>query len=522
MLVDVTTAEFAVLLFGTLAGTLFAALVVAQPGWSRPRRRVPPEDDAVSFLFHGLHMTDASGAATVLADDVRPDDRATEDAWHALRRKLVRRFGDLPDRPEEALDTGEDTSRSDAAVDSDDPGRLIFSRAGDAVRITLIEDAPQSLDRQLGIDVNRELRFLRTAIADAPNPVWAMDEDATVTWHNRAYRKLAQQVGMDTDPKGPFGAFDPAEAVTSPRRVPLRDRDSETSEWYEVSTRVTHSGYVAYAVNVDAVIRAEQAQRNFVQTLTKTFAHLSTGLAVFDRSQRLALFNPALVDLTGVPAEFLTARPSLAAFFDYLRDHQVMPEPKNYPDWRERIGAVIAAARDGRYCRTWNLASGLTYRVTGKPHPDGAVAFLFEDISAEVSLTRRFRAELETSQAVLDRQDRALAVFSQMGILTFSNEAFRQMWKFDPDSSFAETTISDTLKIWQSECAVSPVWDGLSQFVSSFGERTARRARVTHETLGALDFCAEPLPGGATLMSFRQVEPEPGPAGGGATVPLPG
>jgi hypothetical protein len=31
--------------------------------------------------------------------------------------------------------------------------------------------------------------------------------------------------------------------------------------------------------------------------MTETFAHLNVGLAIFDRNQTLALFNPALVDM---------------------------------------------------------------------------------------------------------------------------------------------------------------------------------------------------------------------------------
>ena len=71
-----------------------------------------------------------------------------------------------------------------------------------------------------------------------------------------------------------------------------------------------------YAVDVNAVVSAEISQRKFVQTLAKTFAQLSIGLAIFDRNRQLALFNPALIDLTALPAEFLSARPNLLSFFD--------------------------------------------------------------------------------------------------------------------------------------------------------------------------------------------------------------
>ena len=62
----------------------------------------------------------------------------------------------------------------------------------------------------------------------------------------------------------------------------------------------------------------------------------------------------------------------------------MMPEPKDYRSWRQQMSDLEAAAQNGTYEETWALPTGQTYRVTGRPHPDGAVALLFEDISAEV------------------------------------------------------------------------------------------------------------------------------------------
>ena len=130
----------------------------------------------------------------------------------------------------------------------------------------------------------------------------------------------------------------------------------------------------------------------------------------------------------------------MLSFFDQLRENRRMPEPKNYLNWRQEIADVIAAATDGRYQETWSLETGQTYSVKGRPHPDGATAFLIEDISAEVTLTRNFRAELELGQSLLDTLDDGLAVFSASGILTFSNAAYRNLWQQKPEAAFADVT----------------------------------------------------------------------------------
>ena len=108
---------------------------------------------------------------------------------------------------------------------------------------------------------------------------------------------------------------------------------------------------------------------------------------MFDAKRGLSLFNPALTDLTALPVDFLSARPTLHAFIDRLREARRMPEPRDWRSWRERITALEAASTEGTYLETWNLPAGQTWRVSGRPHPDGAIALMFEDITAEISLT---------------------------------------------------------------------------------------------------------------------------------------
>jgi PAS domain-containing protein len=252
------------------------------------------------------------------------------------------------------------------------------------------------------------------------------------------------------------------------------------------------------------LIDAESAQRDFVQTLAKTFAHLSTGLAIFNRDRRLALFNPALVDLTGLSASFLSPRPTIDTFFDALRENRRMPEPKSYSTWRHRIDDLISAAETGRFEETWSLETSQTYRVTGRPHPDGAITFLFEDITAEVSLTRNFRAELELGQSLVDTFDDALAVFSHSGVLTFSNKAYDRLWGFAGDSSFADFTITDAMKLWRDKSDANPQWDDVKQSVLAFGEREEWEMSVLVKGQKPMLCKIVPIASGATVIRFSR------------------
>jgi PAS domain-containing protein len=274
---------------------------------------------------------------------------------------------------------------------------------------------------------------------------------------------------------------------------------------------------------VDAVVHGEAAQRTFVQTLTKIFAQLSVGLAVFDRDRNLALFNPALLDLTGLAAERLSAQPTLLGFFDMLREAQVMPEPRDYAAWRARMADLARPGSEATYSDSWSLPSGLVYRVTGRPQPDGAVAVLIEDVTSEVSLTRRFRTDLELGQAVLDSLDMPLAVFSAQGILVLCNAPYRRLWGVDPDTSLRETTRCDAIDQWQRESLPGTDWEGLRAALAGRGAAAHWQGRILRRGDAPLDLRALPLPGGATLALFGPTRDRPPahPAAGHKALPRP-
>lgn len=473
--------------------------------WSGPRGSSPGSgvagaasgpsgrDGDIAFLFRNGALADATAEGERLTGGAQ----SLAELVSVLRRRFPGISALETDASGDAAGGGDDRRRVPSVLPEDD-AYLTLDRRGETLAITLHDATPRASERHLMLSQGRTSDLIAGMIDNAPVAIWALDSDGRIAHANAAFARLAELSGRDM----PFDVA--AEDIAfAKRRVWLEYEEDGGRHWYDLSTQVLPDGTrVFFAANADAIVTAEIAQRNFVQTLTKTFAQLSIGLAIFDRHRQLALFNPALIDLTSLPADFLSARPTLAAFFDQLRDRQIMPEPRNYRNWRDQLSDMITAARDGAYCETWTLPNGLTYRISGKPHPDGAVAFLFEDISAEITLTRRFRAELEQSQAVIDAIDCAIAVFSRSGVLTFANEAFRRLWDCRPDESFIELTVVDVSKIWQERCAPTPVWGDLRDFVRSVEERTDWQDSVFHRTHGPLSVMAAPVSGGATLVRF--------------------
>ena len=326
----------------------------------------------------------------------------------------------------------------------------------------------------------------------APQLIWQQDAEGQVLWANDAYRRLAADVG-----NGPLFDDKGAGDVGPQRQQPI----GNAAKWFDVVRVRTQNALYGFATDVTEVMRADAERREFVRTLGKTFADLATGLAIFDKDRKLAMFNPALLEMTRLPVIFLSGKPRIDTVLDRLREMQMMPEPKNYGTWREQFTAVETGARNGTYCENWSLADGQVFRVTGRPHPEGAFALLFEDISAEVSLTRRFRTEIETGQNVLDALPDAIAVFSGAGSLVMSNTAYSKLWSPDHGGFAMRDIISETA-LWHDRCLSSPFWEKLDLLLHDTTNRDIIAEDIRLHDGRVANCSAMPLRGGLRLVRF--------------------
>jgi len=456
------------------------------------------------FLFDGEVLIDATPAARALL--ATSHNRGAP--WIKLLAYLAPHFPDLPDRLLRLAQDGSVVLNS--TPDSGPPLILQAEQRGGLVRLVLID--PDKDDRMPAPDpmaqraLNEELALLRQTMAKAPVLVWRERGDGDVIWANAAYLNRAVTVltpGQDLSWPLPrlFDRTASTQGATGQRQKLALPGGAMA--WFDLVGFAEGTGRLLFALPADAAVQAEGALRDFMQTLTKTFAHLPIGLAIFDQSRQLQLFNPALLDLTGLPVDFLSMRPSLLSVLDAMRDRAMIPEPKDYRSWRRQMIDMEKAAVSGHYEETWSLPGGQTYRVIGRPHPNGAIALLIEDISTEMLRTRRYRADLELGQAVIDEIDEAIAVFSGAGLLVMSNAAYAAIWGHDPASGLSEGTVRSLCSHWRALSAPSAVWAEIEDFVANPVDRRAWSAEVRLLDGRRLDCRLAPLAGGATLATFR-------------------
>jgi PAS domain-containing protein len=448
------------------------------------------------FLFDGEALLDASaGARALLSASARGGT-----AWHRFMAYAAPRFPGV----EAQLDRLPDLGRIEIASPGAEGFVLLAEWRSGVRRITLadpqLDGASRLVDPLVRKAQEDELVTLRRITDDTPHPVWQEAADGRVIWANRACVDLALRLGGRDGPVGwPLPRLLDADQAG---RLPLHLADRPDPLWFDLQVIPFDGGRTVFALPAETAVQAETALRSFVQTLTKTFAHLPIGLAIFDRQRRLQLFNPALTDLVGLPVDFLSARPALFAFLDAMRERGMIPEPRDYKAWRDQMAALEQSAIDGRYEETWALPHGLTYRVIGRPHPEGALALLFQDISDEIARTRRMRADLEIGQSVIDAMDEALAVFSPTGQLVMTNLAYARLWAQDPMETLANHPIAALAETWRAACAPSHFWALAEGYVAAPGPREPWVSQARLNDGRALRCRLAPLTGGATLVGF--------------------
>lgn len=456
-----------------------------------------PDEGAV-FLFHDNDLVDATTQAWALINN-SPRNLTDMDA---MLLALQAEFPTLRERLSD-LNAVQFQIRSE----SDRSVFVAVQRINQQLRISLKGDETPAYqaatDRLRHVARDKQAALMQSIAAYSPQLIWQEDSKGHLLWANAAYSNLLKrhtQMALFQPEKGGVETHD--------RRVSVKLTGDRRERWFDISTVKHADGYLHFANDATDVVRADTARTEFVKTLGKTFAELSIGIAIFDNNRQLTMFNPALLDMTNLPVDFLSASPTIDTVLDRLREMRMMPEPKDYVSWREQFTAVETAAKEGTYSKNWSLPDGQTYRVTGRPYPDGAFALLFEDISAEVSLTRRFRLDIETGQAVLDTLTDAIAVFSSAGTLVMSNQAYANLWASNTDHILEHRVLQSEMRIWKNQCIPSPIWNNLRDFIQQLGARQPWEDDVLLDDGRQLYCHANPISGGMTMLRFSVARPK--------------
>ncbi len=502
-----------------------AVLVIVLRRWQRLRRRVAVAEDLggdIALLVEG-------GRVVATSEDARRMLGAVE---RRPLRMVLETF--LGAGARSALEAFDRVSRSGVAervaVTGSDgrPMHIAIAPRGGRLRVALHElDPPTARERgqkgenstptEVPAEDGSEVAAAVALLERAPVLTWRREADGRVSWSQgrietdvgtveaEAAATMASRAqpgnGQGTD-AGADGEWDGA------RRFRLEiaaGGNGGVVALDAIEVPADDGAVLGLALDASAHQGAEHALARFVQTMTETFAHLNVGLAIFDRSQSLVLFNPALAEMWQTDPAWLAGRPSLREVLDRLRSSRRLPEVADFRAWRERLTALFDDPEVADYEELWHLTDGSDIRVLARPHPHGSLAFVFDDVTEHLRLEQRFQHEVEVRRVTLDRLDEGVAVFRPDGLLQFVNAAFHGIWDVDDDSVRPQMHARDLLPLMSGLAVETDVWPRLLGFITGEEAREPWSVRLTLGNGRVLDAHFTALPDGATMATFTDV-----------------
>ena len=387
--------------------------------------------------------------------------------------------------------------------------RLVVHGVGGRLRLRLGAAAGAGLAELVAAILAEAAGRLQAILDAAPLPAWAEDSQGRVVWANRAHLVAAgAEPATNADWPPPPLCPGPGTAETgSVQRVVSKGGRKGPPRWFDCLRQpLPGGGTVGFALPADDLVRAEMTLRGFLQTLSRTFAHLPIGLAVFDSDRRLSLFNPVLSDLTGLPPEFLARRPTLHALLDRLRELRMIPEPRDYGAWRRRLADIEQVAETGHYTELWPLPSGQTFRVTGQPDAEGGIALLIENVTGETARNRGLKARGDLLEAAIGALDRAVTVFDGGGTAVAQTPAYSRLWGTE---ATGDRRFEAALSRWEAASRPTPLWRALRDAAADPAARGPHEDVVIMADGRIVQARIVPLPGQGLLAEFglRTAEP---------------
>lgn len=354
-------------------------------------------------------------------------------------------------------------------------------------------------------DIGGIAEALKNLLSLLPYPVW-VEADGGRIWTNAAYARAVGAADGDA-------ATVAAEPLLDANAVGQLVRDTTGLLTERVSTVVggersildvaaarREGTLAALAIDVTRDTQTLKAQERALQSHAATLDRLATAIAIFGPDRRLAFHNAAFATLWNLPPAFLEGAPPEERVLDHLRTERRLPETADFNAWkRDQLKGY--ETREG-FERWWHLPDGQTLRVIANPGSDGGVTYIYENVTEQLALERRYNALSHAQAETIDHLGEGIASFGPDGLLRLSNPAF---WALSgiaaPEPGEHVRALAET-----APAETHGVWSALSSLVTGLTDhRTGATGRLERTDGRVLDYAFSPLPDGSTLATFADV-----------------
>ncbi|HXY57347.1 MAG TPA: ATP-binding protein [Methylocystis sp.] len=358
-----------------------------------------------------------------------------------------------------------------------------------------------------------EAASLRAFLETLPAPVWLRGADGRIIFANGAYAHAVE-------------AKDGAEAVS--RQLELLDQSARAAAtqagadalpWRERVPAIVAgarrlldvaqaplpkaAGAIAFDRQEIEDIRADCEQQ--MQSHRRTLDLLPSAVAIFNGQQQLIYRNAAYEKLWRLDPAFLDSRPTDGEILDRLRLEQRLPLEGDFKSWKARLLQAYRSPEE--HTHRWHMPDGrTTIFVKVTPNPKGGVTYLYDDMSERYELESRFNALHRMQHETLETLHEGVAAFGADGRLNFSNPAFAELWRLSGATLEKRPHFEAIANLCRSLCQNDELWRDLRGAVTGLSEqRVGFTRRIERGDGRVLDLSVQPLPQGATLLTFVDV-----------------
>lgn len=388
-------------------------------------------------------------------------------------------------------------------------GRIVSGRA--LLRLREVTGDRFALHR-VKEELNRtrnELEGFRAVLDAIAQPIWLRDAEGRLAWANEAFLRAVEAKDLaDARARG-LELLDFADRAESARKRETGAAFTKrvaavvagARHTLDVSETRTPDGSAGIAVDVSELEHVRVDLNAQMNAHVRTLDQLPIAVAMFDAKQRLTFHNAAYRHLWGIEQSFLEAGPSEGEILDRLRGARKLPEQADFRSWKNGLLAAYRSVEPQE--SWWHLPDRRTLRVIANPSPQGGLTYLFDDVTERVHLEAQHNSLIRVQRETLDTLEEGVAVFGTDGRLKLSNRAFGEIWRLAPAELDTHPHIDEIIRHGRALSPDETPWIEIRGAVAGLAEsRTGVTCRMERRDGSVFDCGAQPLPDGATLLTF--------------------
>jgi signal transduction histidine kinase len=266
------------------------------------------------------------------------------------------------------------------------------------------------------------------------------------------------------------------------------------------------SGAVAgFAVDVQDLEDARAELARHMESQRELADRMTAGTAQFDADRSLKFFNRPFAVMTQLDPEWLAEKPEFDRLIDRMRDHQRLPEVRDFPAWKEERRAWFTSAEEVIE-EEWMLAGGDHIRVVAQPLPDGGLRLFLEDRTEQLRLASARDTLLRVRAATFDNLFEAISVFASDGRLYLWNRRFLDDWELDEEWLSTHPRVDELVPAMARKLVNPTAAAQIREMVrQTTNERQSSNGRISMTDGRHFQFAAVPLPDGNALFTMVDV-----------------